>query len=130
MSNGDPNQIVSQIAGGAIVQYTVCVRDSSTGKWTTADNKNAAADFIGVAQSAASGDGAVIDMLIFGVTRCQMGDTTATYGGAVMVGTSGTAGKAIAQTGSGARTMGYILDPAAAASEEALIFFAPHIFVA
>ena len=129
MSSGDSNIVVSQIAGGAITQYSLIARDSSTGKWTTADAKNAAADMIGIAQSAAAADLAVIDVLIFGVSRVAMGDTTATYGGALMVGTSGTAGQAIAQTGAGARTLGQILSPAAAAGQFATIFFMPGRFV-
>jgi len=114
--------ILTKLASAAIAQYRVVYVDSSTGKVSYADAKNAAADLVGVALTSASGDGMPVDVQFTGVCRCVIGDTTVAAGALLMCGTSGTIGMGIAQTGAGARSFGCLSQLiTSGAGQEALV---------
>ncbi|MCX6223933.1 MAG: hypothetical protein NTV01_04170 [Bacteroidia bacterium] len=114
--------ILTKIASAAIAQYRVVYVDSSTGKVSYADAKNAAADLVGIALSAASGDGKPVEVQFTGVCRCVIGDTTVAPGALLMCGTSGTIGMGIAQTGAGAHSFATVSQLlVSGAGQEALV---------
>jgi hypothetical protein len=96
---------------------------SSDNTVIAADGKTAVTDLVGIAQSDATGAGQAVDIMLKGITRARMGDTTATYGALLMSGASATAGKLITQTGGGARGCATLLGAAGATTDVPLVMF-------